>query len=146
MATQTALQFDQPMAEMNTTPLIDVLLVLLIMFIMSVPIAANVIPVDLPQPDQKATPVPIRPENLLSLDPTGTIRWNGQAVSEIQLATTLGALRHLEPEPLVKFQPQPLAPYGNSARVIDIVKNSGVGLFAITGNEAYSEFGKQPGQ
>lgn len=133
---------NQPLGELNTTPLIDVLLVLLVIFILSVPAATHVVPLTLPAPDAKAAPQPIRPENILSLTATGTITWNGAAVSEADLAATLGALVHLSPEPLVKFQPEPGAPYGASARAVNLVNRSGLASFAIVGTERYVAFGK----
>lgn len=132
----------QPLAEMNTTPLIDVLLVLLIMFIMAVPLAANVTPIDLPQPGPSIKERPIRAENTLSLAPSGAMTWNGAPIAEAELAATLRALTHLNPEPLVKFQPQPLAPYGASARALALVKQSGLASFAMVGNEQFADFGK----
>lgn len=143
MALSIAAQADLPMAEMNTTPLIDVLLVLLIMFIMSVPVASHVIPLDLPQSDKPVEALPIRQENMLSLDTAGTYLWNGKPAGEAELARTLAAMQHITPEPLLKFQPQPLAPYGASARAINLVKNSGAHLFVLSGNEAYANFAKQ---
>lgn len=140
MSAATAVH-QQPLAEMNTTPLIDVLLVLLIMFIMAVPVASNVIPINLPTDDAK--PGPIRPDNLLSVTPQGTITWNGASISESGLAATLGAMVHVRPEPLVRFEPAAQAPYGSSARVLRVVKQSGLSGFAFVGNERYAEFGKR---
>lgn len=131
-----------PMGELNTTPLIDVMLVLLVMFILSVPVASHVVPITLPPPDPSVVPPPIRPENTLSLTATGAITWNGAVVSEAELAATLGALVHLNPEPLVKFEPEPMAPYGASARALNLVKQSGLASFAFVGNERYEAFGK----
>ena len=130
-----------PLAEMDTTPLIDVLLVLLIMFIMSVSLASHVIPVDLPQPGG-IDPAPIRTENVLSVTPQGTLGWNGAAISEARLSLTLASLIHLKPEPLVKFQPEAGAPYGASARAISLVKQSGLSGFAFVGTERFATFGK----
>ncbi|MFM5886502.1 MAG: ExbD/TolR family protein [Novosphingobium sp.] len=141
MATLT-LPSSTPLAEINTTPLIDVLLVLLIMMIMSVPIAANVVPVDLPRPGPGTPVAPIRPENLLTVTPQGAMLWNGSTIDEPRLAATLHALTALRPEPLVKLQPDAGAPYGVSARVIRMVKYSGLTSFAFVGNERYAEFGK----
>lgn len=131
-----------PLSDMNTTPLIDVLLVLLIILILSVPVASHVLPVDLPQPGPDVRLHPIRAENTLSLTPAGTITWNGVPTTEAELTGTLAALTHLNPEPLVKFQPEPLAPYGASARVLRVVKFSGLASFAFVGNEQYAQFGK----
>lgn len=131
-----------PLSEINTTPLIDVLLVLLIMMIMSVPIAANVVPVDLPPPAPDTPVAPIRPENLLTVTSQGAMLWNGSAIDEPRLTATLHALTALRPEPLVKLKPDAGAPYGVSARVIRVVKYSGLTSFAFVGNEQFAEFGK----
>ncbi|MFM5923627.1 MAG: ExbD/TolR family protein [Novosphingobium sp.] len=130
-----------PMAEMNTTPLIDVLLVLLIMFILSVPVASHVTPVELPGPGP-IEPARIRPENRLSVTAQGTMTWNGAPIGEARLSATLAALVHLKPEPLVKFQPEAGAPYGVSARAINLVKTSGLASFAFVGTEQYARFDK----
>lgn len=132
---------DAPLADLNTTPLIDVMLVLLVMFILSVPMATHSIPIDLPT-DQPITAMPIRLKNVVSLSPAGVITWNGAPTTEANLAATLSALNHLRPEPLVLFQPEPLAPYGASARTIALIKQSGITSFAFSGNEQFAEFGK----
>lgn len=131
-----------PLGEMNTTPLIDVLLVLLIMFIMSVPAASHVIPVDLPRPGDTRHELKIRPENVLSVTTRGELTWNGNIASEREIAATLAFIVHLNPEPLVKFQPEAGAPYGASARAIDLVKRSDLASFAFVGTEQYATFGK----
>lgn len=131
-----------PLGEMNTTPLIDVLLVLLIMFIMSVPMASHVIPIDLPRPGDTRHELKIRPENVLSVTSRGELTWNGATASEREVTATLAAIVHLKPEPLVKFQPDAGAPYGVSARAIDLVKRSGLASFAFVGTEQYAQFGK----
>jgi biopolymer transport protein ExbD len=86
--------------------------------------------------------LPIRPENALSVTPQGTITWNGTPTSEAELAATLASLVQLDPEPLVKFEPAPAAPYGTSVRVIRIVKYSGPASFAFVGTERFADFGK----
>lgn len=131
-----------PLGEMNTTPLIDVLLVLLIMFILSVPVASHVLPVDLPRPGDTRHELRIRPENVLSVTGQGELTWNGATASEREVAATLASIVHLSPEPLVKFQPEAAAPYGASARAIDLVKRSGLASFAFVGTERYATFGK----
>lgn len=136
----TATLHDRPLAELNTTPLIDVLLVLLIMFIMLVPVASHVIPIDLPT---DGPPVPIRAQNDLAVTPDGTITWNGRATSEASLAATLTAAAMLKPEPVVRFQPAAQAPYGASARVLRVVKQSGLAGFAFVGNERYADFARR---
>src|ERR687890_258309 len=88
----------QPMMEMNTTPLIDVMLVLLIMMIITIPAATHAVNIDLPVPDP----------------------------SQTQL----------------QFEPDASASYDLSAKVLNIIKGSGVTKFGFVGNEKYRAFGK----
>ena len=79
-----------PMMEMNMTPLIDVLLVLLIMFIITIPVATHAVNIDLPQPNPTPPDVVVEPEkNKLVLTVDNTILWNGNAVDMGQLRTLL---------------------------------------------------------
>ena len=71
---------DQPMVDMNTTPLIDVMLVLLIMFIITIPLQSHAVKVDLPG---DAPTLSINDtKNRVTLSPDGIAAWNGQAVSD----------------------------------------------------------------
>jgi biopolymer transport protein ExbD len=132
----------EPLGEMNTTPLIDVMLVLLIMFIMAVPLASHAIEFDLPQGPNPPLPQPIRDTNRLTIAANGAIAWNGQSLSEAQLLTTLRAAERIVPEPLVLFEPDGRAPYGDAARVLRIVKGSGLSAFGFVGNDRFSQFDK----
>ena len=68
------------MMEINTTPLIDVMLVLLIMIIMTIPIQTHAVKLDLPQDQQNPTPPPIDPvKNKVVITPQGQVLWNGDA-------------------------------------------------------------------
>ena len=132
-----------PMMEMNTTPLIDVMLVLLIMFIITIPVATHAINIDLPSP--AATPPDVvieRVKNKVVVSPASEILWNGTPLSEGQLLTALQATMKIKPEPELQFQPDAQAPYDTSAKVLNIIKGSGVTAFGFVGNEQYSEFGK----
>lgn len=133
----------EPMMEMNTTPLIDVMLVLLIMFIITIPVATHAINIDLPSP--AATPPDVvieRVKNKVVVSPASEILWNGTPLSEGQLLTALQATMKIKPEPELQFQPDAQAPYDTSAKVLNIIKGSGVTAFGFVGNEQYSEFGK----
>lgn len=133
----------EPMMDMNMTPLIDVLLVLLIMFIITIPVATHSVDIDLPQPQPNDTPPPIDPvKNKLVLTPDDQILWNGTAISEGQLVQTLGDTTRMTPEPELQFEPEPLASYELSARVLQNIKASGVTKFGFVGNDKYREFGK----
>ena len=133
----------EPMMEMNTTPLIDVMLVLLIMFIITIPVATHAVNIDLPSPS--ATPpdtVIKRDKNKVIITPGGEVQWNGTALNNSQLVSALKATLAMKPEPELQFQPDPQAPYDMSAKVLNIIKGSGVTAFGFVGNEQYSEFGK----
>ncbi|WP_310532389.1 biopolymer transporter ExbD [Novosphingobium sp.] len=134
-----------PMMEINTTPLIDVMLVLLIMFIITIPVATHSIDIDLPAPapDTKVKP-PERDKNILSVDSVGTITWNGQSLSESTLVYQLTETLKIKPEPELQFQPDAQAPYESTARVLRLIKGSGVTAFGFVGNEQYYQFGKDP--
>ena len=140
-----ALALDAPMGEMNTTPLIDVMLVLLVMFILAVPAAVNQVPIDLPAPPATLHPPVIQPEkNLLSITPAGAVIWNGQPVTEGQLAWLLHETLRIKPEPELQFEPDPAAPYDTAAKVLNVVKRSGVSAFGFVGNDRFTRFAKAP--
>jgi biopolymer transport protein ExbD len=133
----------EPMMEMNTTPLIDVLLVLLICFIMSIPIATHAVNIDLPTPTPPTdVPLPDPVVNKVTITPQGEIQWNGLAVDEGGLAFQLNQTRTYPVEPELQYEPDPQASYELSARALDIIKTSGVTKFGFVGNERYATFGK----
>mgnify|MGYP001765996989 FL=1 len=135
----------EPMMEINTTPLIDVMLVLLIMFIITIPVATHAVNIDLPSPAATPPDVKIeRTKNKVVVSPNSEILWNGTPLSEGQLLTALQATLAIKPEPELQFQPDAQAPYDTSAKVLNIIKGSGVTAFGFVGNEQYSEFGKAP--
>lgn len=132
-----------PMMEMNMTPLIDVLLCLLIIFIMSIPVATHSVDIDLPVPAENPPPPDqIEPiKNKIVLSPQDEILWNGQAISEAELVRNLQITTTMQPEPELQFEPEALASYDRSLRVLNIIKGSGVTKFGFVGNEKYRTFG-----
>ncbi len=133
----------EPMMEMNTTPLIDVMLVLLIMFIITIPVATHAVNIDLPvatPPTDKPLIDPIK--NKVVLTNGDQILWNGQPVTDGNLLSNLQATMKMPVEPELQFQPEANASYDLSAHVLNVIKGSGVTKFGFVGNEMYSEFGK----
>jgi biopolymer transport protein ExbD len=133
-----------PMMEMNTTPLIDVMLVLLIMFIITIPVATHSIDIDLPVATPPTdTPPPIDPvKNKVVLTADDKIMWNGTQIDAVTLNNSLQATTRMTPEPELQFQPEPEASYELSAGVLQVIKASQVTKFGFVGNEQFATFGK----
>jgi biopolymer transport protein ExbD len=137
----------EPMMEMNTTPLIDVMLVLLIMFIITIPIQTHAVKIDLPVDSPTPPEVLIEPvKNKLIVDTNDTISWNGTPVSQGQLAGILAQTRNMDPEPELQFQPDARARYQIVDEVLVTIKRSGVTKLGFVGNEQYGVFEKPPGK
>jgi biopolymer transport protein ExbD len=132
-----------PMMEMNTTPLIDVMLVLLIMFIITIPVATHSVNVNLPQASQTPPKVPIKADkNKLGLTAQNQIVWNGSAITPANLQALLKATKTMNPEPELQFQPDAYANYEMANYVLKIITDSKVSKFGFVGNENYAVFGK----
>jgi len=133
----------EPMLDMNMTPLIDVLLVLLIMFIITIPVATHSVDIDLPQGNPPPTPDMVDPiKNKLVLTQAGDILWNADPINQGQLVTLLQESVEMTVEPELQLEPEPLASYDLTAKVLQIIKSSGVTKFGFVGNEKYRAFGK----
>lgn len=127
----------EPMMEMNTTPLIDVMLVLLIMFIITIPIQTHAVKVDLPQNSNNPAPVVEPQKNKLYIDANGNIFWNSVQIDDLTLRQYLDASLQQDPEPELHFQPDPQARYDVVDRVLAIVKRANVTKLGFVGNEQY---------
>jgi biopolymer transport protein ExbD len=127
------------MGEMNVTPFIDVLLVLLIMLILAIPAPVHVTPVDLP--GEPETPVlPVLAENAITIDPADRLFWNGAPVSPDELRVQVAAASALENPALLRFEPDADARYDTAARTIALIKEEGAKSFAFIGNERHRQF------
>jgi biopolymer transport protein ExbD len=140
MAMTSAQAQGQPMMEMNTTPLIDVMLVLLIMLIMTIPLASHSLEVDLP--GDKTAAIEIGSSNRLVLTVDDAILWNGRAVTRPQLIGLLQQSTRLPVEPELQFEPAADAGYDATAKVIATIKRSGVTKFGFVGNERFGGLGE----
>jgi biopolymer transport protein ExbD len=128
-----------PLADLNTTPLIDVLLVLLILFVITIPAATHSLEVPLPSSNGKT----IQPTtNSVTIDPVGTVAWNGAPVSQTELAGLLAATTQLRPEPELRFEPAAQAPYAAAARTLQTIQTSGVSGFGFVGTERFADFAR----
>ncbi|MBB6124423.1 biopolymer transport protein ExbD [Sphingobium subterraneum] len=130
----------EPMMEMNTTPLIDVMLVLLIMFIITIPIQTHAVKIDLPQnaPTPPDVVDPVR--NKLAIDAASQITWNGSPIDKLTLRQYLDASLRLPVEPELQFAPDKQTRYVTVDEVLAVIKQSGVTKLGFVGNEQYRSF------
>ncbi|GGB16433.1 biopolymer transporter [Sphingomonas metalli] len=127
----------EPMMEMNTTPLIDVMLVLLIMFIITIPIQTHAVKVDLPQNSRTPANPVNADKNKITIDAAGTVAWNGAPVDEVTLRQYLDQTAGMNPEPELHFQPAPDARYEQVDRTLAVIKRSAITKLGFIGNEQY---------
>ncbi|WP_265562080.1 ExbD/TolR family protein [Sphingomicrobium arenosum] len=133
---------DSPMMDINTTPLIDVMLVLLIMFIITIPVQTHAVKLDLPQDDGSSNPPPVDPiKNKIVVTEAGEVLWNGSPVNLVQLRQFLDISQQLPVTPELHLQPEPNARYVLVDEVLAVTKRANVEKMGFVGNEAYvSEF------
>jgi biopolymer transport protein ExbD len=123
--------------EMNTTPLIDVMLVLLIMLIITIPIQTHAVKLDLPAGNPPPPPVPPVVVNI-DVDFDGTISWDGQALStDADLVSHLRTAAATVPQPEVHLKPNKLATYAVVAHVMADAQRLGVKSLGLVGGEQF---------
>jgi biopolymer transport protein ExbD len=127
----------EPMIDMNVTPLIDVMLVLLIMFIITIPIQTHAVKLDLPV-NNTTTPPPIDPvKNTVVVSAQGQILWNGTPVTQQQLRQYLDVTQQMNPIPELHLQPEATARYELVDQVLAVTKQAHVQKMGFVGNEYY---------
>ncbi len=127
-----------PILELNTTPLIDVLLVLLVMFILTLPMQTHAVKVDLPAaPPGKVVD---RVKNQIDITAGGVILWNGTSVTKRELRGLLLKSQAMLPPPELHLKPDAQAKYQLVDEVLEITKRANVDNVGFVGNEAYGNF------
>jgi biopolymer transport protein ExbD len=129
----------EPMMDINTTPLIDVMLVLLIMLIITIPIQTHAVKLDLPVQQENQPPPPIDPiKNKLVITGPGQILWNGNPVNQQQLRQYLDVTQQMNPVPELHLQPDATARYVLVDEVLAVTKQAKVSKMGFVGNEYYT--------
>ena len=128
----------EPMMDINTTPLIDIMLVLLIMFIITIPVQTHAVKLDLPQNNQNQTPPPVDPvKNKIVVMPNDVVLWNGSPVDLVTLRQYLDITSTMRPTPELHLQPHPEARYEIVDEVLAVTKRANITAMGFVGNEAY---------
>lgn len=122
---------DEVIAAINTTPLVDIMLVLLIIFLITVPVAISTVPVDLPE--ESNVPYETKPENVqIAVNKAGDIFWNeGYVPNRDDLLARLQAEAQKRPQPEVHIRGDQLTPYEAIDRVITTTQQAGIGKIAF---------------
>lgn len=114
-----------PMAEINVTPMVDVMLVLLVIFIIAAPLFTHSIKLDLPT--AQSAPSPEKPETVsLSINDQGLIFWNNEQVSQDDLNTRLAAAAQKKPQPELQLRADKATRYEVVAQVMALAQTNGM--------------------
>jgi len=126
---------EQPMMDINTTPLIDVMLVLIIMLIITIPIQLHSVNMEMPvgTPPTQEKPMEVR----VDIDRQGIIYWDGVVVDRVTLDNNMFEAAKLNPQPNVLIRPDKAARYDNVAYVLANSQRRGLSKLAIIGSEQY---------
>jgi biopolymer transport protein ExbD len=131
---------EEVMVDINTTPLIDVMLVLLIMFIITIPIQTHAVKMNMPVPNNSAPP-PRPPEIIrIDVDFDGTIGWNGEVIQpgdRVAIESRLAAVAAQADQPEVHLRPNKLVVYKHVAMIMATAQRLGVTKIGIVGNEQF---------
>ena len=113
------------MAAINTTPLVDVMLVLLIIFLITIPVVVQNVPVELPK--ERNLPTQTKPENIvIAIDRDGNVFWNQQFVDDPQLLTRLKEIAVMKPQPEVHIRGDREGRYEFVGRVVYNCQRAGI--------------------
>ena len=128
---------EQPIADLNTTPLIDVMLVLLIMFILSVPLATHAVKINLPM--NGPPPVNEPKVHRIDLDAAGRILWDGAPLPGAELPRRLDAFLAARDDGVLELRADGGARYEDFDKLLATVKRSGIERLAFVGNERFAD-------
>ena len=127
---------DEPMMDINMTPLIDVMLVLLIMFIITIPVMTHAVKLDMPRASN--APSTVQPVVInLEIDFDGTVLWNGTPVEYESLEGYFRREAANDPQPELHIRPSKRAKYDVVARVLASAQRNGMRKIGFVGNEQF---------
>jgi biopolymer transport protein ExbD len=114
-----------PMADINVTPMVDVMLVLLVIFIITAPLFTHAVKLDLPA--AQSAPAPEKPETItLSIDGAGKIYWNNAPIAQDELPAKMAAAAQKQPQPELQLRADKSTRYEVIAQVMAAAQNNGM--------------------
>lgn len=115
----------QPMAEINTTPMVDVMLVLLVIFIITAPLLTHAVKIDLPQ--AASQPNQEKPDTVtLSINAEGKLFWNDAPFADAELASRLATEAQKKPQPELHLRAERVTPYQKLAEIMSAAQSAGI--------------------
>jgi len=129
------------MCDINTTPLIDVMLVLLIMLILTLPVMNHAAKLDMPNPNSQPPPPPVPPEvHDLEIYSDGTIVWDGNTVPNMKTLEGYFQTESVkDPQPEIHLRPDRRSRYDVTARVLAAAQRNGMKKIGFTNVAEFSQ-------
>jgi len=124
-----------PIVAINTTPLIDMMLVLLIMVIVAIPVSSHKVPLDLPAPGPVTAPPP---SHLLAILPSGALTWDGRPLAAEALGSRLSALQVDPVAPVLHLDAAGEARYERVDEVLAEIRRAGITRLGFVGNQRFA--------
>ncbi|MBI1339125.1 biopolymer transporter ExbD [bacterium] len=122
---ESSLEETQPTSSINTTPLVDVMLVMLIIFLITVPVVVGTVEVELPVERNVVTVT--KPENVnIAVDANGNVYWNQALVTKEDLQTRLNQAAFIQPQPEVHIRGDQETEYQNVGFVVEAAQRAGI--------------------
>ncbi len=118
---------EPPMSDINMTPLIDVMLVLVVIFLITAPLLASAIRLDLPRSDAASAADAAAPSVLVVVDKAGQVYLDDKPISLTALATRMDRLAQLDPDTEVQLRADEAVAYGRVVEVIGVAQKAGLG-------------------
>ena len=126
----------------NTTPLIDLMLVLLVMLVVSIPVANHRMPLDLPQPGPDGTPPP---SHRLDIEAAGRLAWDGRPIADAELGPRLARMAADPAQPVLHFAAAAETRYERVDETLALVLRARITRLGFVGNEGFLRTLDQPG-
>jgi biopolymer transport protein ExbD len=123
----------EPFSDINITPMIDVMLVLLVMLILTIPTMSHKVAIDLPRPDPRRQVEPSQPHRL-EIARSGALSWDGRAIADAELKPLLAAMVGGEARPVLHMRTDPEARYERFDQVLADVKRANVQRLGFVGD------------
>lgn len=130
---------DEPMMDINTTPLIDVMLVLIITLIMSIPVMTHAVKLDMPQPTPGDPLIEPPPVINLTIDFDGKVYWDGEPLDLPTLEQRFRSASSLDPQPELHIRPDKWAKYDAVAKVLAAAQRNRMEKIGMVGGEQFMD-------